>query len=237
MGSSTEEEFSFNGFPPQALQFLRDLARNNNRPWFQAHKPEYENRVLLPAAAFVVALGRRLKGSNEGIHYDPRTNGRGSVMRIYRDIRFSKDKSPYKTYIGVRFWQGAKGGSSPTPGYFIHLVPEGAEVYAGIHAFHKSFLNDYRAAVDRESSGARLQSIVDRLRDSRYEVGGESLKRIPPEYDPEHRRGRLLRFKSLYAKGARIAPNVVTSPDMVEGCYSQCAAMAPLNDWLTSVGA
>ncbi len=157
-------------------------------------------------------------------------------MRIYRDVRFSKDKSPYKTYVGIRFWQGAKGGSPPTPGYFIHLVPEGADIYAGMHAFDKSFLGDYRAAVDRELSGERLQSIVDTLRDSRYEVSGESLKRIPPGYDPEHRRGHLLRFKSIYAKGARIPPKVVTSREMVKSCYSQCEAMAPLNDWLTSVG-
>lgn len=236
MGSFAEDGFSFNGFPPAALQFLRDLAKNNNRPWFQAHKVEYEEKVLLPAAAFVVALGRRLKRLSEDIDYDPRTNGQGSVMRIYRDIRFSKDKTPYRTHVGIRFWQGSRGGSSPRSGYFLHVIPEGVEVYAGMHVFDKSFLADYRAAVDREPTGKRLQSIVDSLRDSQYEVGGESLKRVPPGYDREHKRGRLLRLKSIYANGARIEPKVVTSRDLVERCYSQCEAMAPLNDWLTSVG-
>lgn len=230
------QKLDFRGFPEEAFAFYRQLAENNNREWFQAHKSDYEDYVLLPASAFVVALGSRLKERNGTIHYDPRTNGQGSIKRIYRDLRFSKDKTPYKTNLGIRFWQGVKGGSGPSPGYFMHLEVSGADLYSGIHGFPKPVLTAYRAAVDRESTGAQLEAVLSDLRGARYEVGGEMLKRVPREYDPDHARAPLLRYKSLHARGPHISPDVVTSSDLVATCLTQCETMAPLNDWLAALG-
>ena len=92
----TQEIMPFEGFPKEGFKFFRDIKANNNREWFQEHKQEYIDYLQDPAVAFVIALGERLKSDFPGISYDTRTNGAGSVMRIYRDIRFSKDKSPYK---------------------------------------------------------------------------------------------------------------------------------------------
>ncbi len=83
----------FDGFPLEAMQFFADLEHNNNRDWFQAHKPDYQNHIIAPGKAFVLALGQRLAAISPHIQFDTRTNGAGSMLRIYRDIRFSKDKT------------------------------------------------------------------------------------------------------------------------------------------------
>lgn len=97
---------SFSGFPEEGIQFLADLDVNNNRDWFQANKKLFQERLQIPAQQFVAALGVRLLKISAGIRYDTRTNGSGSLMRIYRDTRFSKDKTPYKTNISMAFWEG-----------------------------------------------------------------------------------------------------------------------------------
>ena len=96
----------FTGFPKEGLQFLADLAHNNNREWFNARKGVYLESVQGPAQAFVAALGRRLKRLSPGIAYDTNPNGGGSLLRIYRDVRFSRDKTPYNTDVRMSFWEG-----------------------------------------------------------------------------------------------------------------------------------
>ena len=96
----------FYGFPREGVQFLEDLAHNNNREWFEAHRQDYREHLLAPAQSFVIALGQELKSISSAIEYDTRTNGSGSIMRIHRDVRFSKDKTPYYTYLRVVFWEG-----------------------------------------------------------------------------------------------------------------------------------
>ncbi len=99
---------NFYGFPAEALRFLEELSKNNNREWFNAHKQEYQDHVLAPAQDFVLALGERLRTISAGIIYDTRTSGSGSILRTHRDIRFSKDKTPYHTYVRMVFWEGSR---------------------------------------------------------------------------------------------------------------------------------
>jgi len=108
---------TFSGFPEEGLQFLTDLGQNNDRDWFDARKQTYTDTIVSPALAFVEALGERLQIISPHIQYDTRTNGAGSLMRIYRDTRFSADKRPYKTWVGIRFWEGgrkARQGDNPS---------------------------------------------------------------------------------------------------------------------------
>ena len=111
----------FEGFPAAGFEWFRKLAKNNNRTWFEKHKQEYVDNLQAPALAMVVELGERLKSVVPSISYDARPNG-GSMMRIYRDIRFSKDKTPYKTHIGINWWEGSgKGGT----GFHFFMDAEG----------------------------------------------------------------------------------------------------------------
>ena len=120
----------FTGFPEQGFEFLRQIARNNSKAWFEAHKAEYIQDLQLPAQALVVALGERLRSLFPTIGYDPRPHG-GSLMRIYRDVRFSKDKSPYKTHIGANFWDGERKAEGS--GFHFFMDAEGARFYVGHH--------------------------------------------------------------------------------------------------------
>jgi len=143
----------FTGFPEGGFEFLRQIAVNNNKAWFEAHKSEYVENLQRPAQAFVVTLGERLRSVFPAIGYDPRPHG-GSLMRIYRDIRFSKDKSPYKTHIGANFWDGDRKGEGS--GFHFFMDAEGARLYVGHHEFSKPLLQAYRAAVLDERQGKQL---------------------------------------------------------------------------------
>lgn len=97
---------TFAGFSPAIFVFLDGLESNNNKEWFEAHKEIYKNEIMAQAPDFVTALGERLQAISPNITYDTRTNGAGSMMRIYRDTRFSKDKTPYKTNLAFVFGKG-----------------------------------------------------------------------------------------------------------------------------------
>ena len=94
---------NFSGFSQEVISFYNELALNNDRDWFNAHKSVYTEKVLEPAQGFVLAMGERLRMLSPNIIADPRTNGSGSIFRIYKDTRFSKDKTPYKTFLGDLF--------------------------------------------------------------------------------------------------------------------------------------
>ena len=122
---------TFAGFPQEGLNFLASLTDNNDRNWFNANKQTYLDNIVAPAVTFVETLGDRLQFISPHIQYDTRTNGQGSLMRIYRDVRFSKDKSPYKTWVGVRFWEGA-GKKTECPGFFLWFESNKAGLYTGM---------------------------------------------------------------------------------------------------------
>ncbi len=187
---------NFSGFPVAGLQFLTNLQQNNNREWFEANKPTYTEHLLNPALEFIGVFGERLHTLHDDITYDLRTNGSGSLMRIYRDTRFSKDKTPYKTNLGIFFWRGNRK-KMENPGYFVHIDAEGARVYAGLYGFSKAQLEAYREAVDDEQRGPALQAAAEAVFDDDYPVMGREYKRVPRGYDAAHPRADLLRHKSL----------------------------------------
>ena len=176
----------FAGFPKESLQYLKDLAANNNREWFKAHEDDYRRFVLTPAQDFVIAFGERLKTISKGISYDPQTNGSGSIMRIYRDIRFSKDKTPYHTYLRIIFWEGSLK-KTENPGYYFSMEPDKAVLYSGLHMFSKELLERYRQAVLDPGLGEDLEAAVQAVKQAgKFDVGGESYKRVPAGFPADH---------------------------------------------------
>ncbi|MCI0352965.1 MAG: DUF2461 domain-containing protein [Acidobacteriales bacterium] len=229
------EKTAFLGFPKESLQFFRSLAANNNRVWFEAHKQDYLDYVQTPAVAFTATLGARLQTLSNGIQFDLRTNGSGSVMRIYRDIRFSKDKTPYKTNLGIMFWQG-KHKKMECPGFYFHLDANGAAMYDGLYVFPEAVLPVYRDAVIDEHLGASLETAIASVKGAGdYEVGGEQTARVPRGYDPAHPRGNLLRHKGLHARSPLIDATILASPQLIEVCFEHCRAMMPLHNWLVEI--
>lgn len=226
---------TFRGFPPAGLDFLASLEKNNDRDWFNAHRQDYEQNLLQPAADFVTQLGLRLRSIAPGIAFDPATSGRGSILRLHRDIRFSKDKSPFHTYMRFLFWEGG-GKKMENPGFFIGFDARSAKIHAGMHAFPKPMLQAYQQAVAGEQSGTELAAALAILgEDPRYEVGGDQYVRVPGGYDGEHPRADLLRYKALYVTTPEIPAGVITSADFLEVCFEHCVRMAPIFHWLVGV--
>lgn len=112
----------FEGFPPETFVFLKGLAKNNTKAWFDEHRDDHEQFHLAPAKAFVEAIGPGLKKISKAINAEPQVNG--SIFRINRDVRFSKDKRPYKTTLDLWFWEGEKRGWE-APGFYLRLKPDG----------------------------------------------------------------------------------------------------------------
>jgi len=227
------KEESFSGFPKKGLQFFEDLRKNNNREWFKPRKQDYEKYIVEPAKAFVVSLGELLKTLSKDLEYDTRTSGQGSIMRIYRDIRFSKDKTPYNTRLRIRFWEGS-GKKGENPGFFFGMDANGAHLYGGLHMFTKPVLAAYRDAVIDNKLGKELDTALKSLKGD-YEVGGEKYKRVPRGFDDSHKRAELLKYKGLHVLSPKIEPEVLTKPKLVDVCFEHCKAMYPLNEWLVKV--
>ncbi len=225
----------FNGFPEEGLQFLADLSQNNNRDWFGARKQTYTETIVNPALAFIETLGQRLLTISPHIQVDTRTNGAGSLMRIYRDTRFSADKSPYKTWVGIRFWEGGRKASE-NPGFFFGFDATGGGLHVGMHGFDKAMLAAYRAAVVDDQLGAELTAALASVQEAGpYQLKGQHYKRVPRGFDAQHPRAELLRFNTLYVSSPGIPPAELASPNLVDVVMDHCHNAAPLQKWLLKV--
>ena len=220
----------FDGFPPEAVTFFMQLQNNNNKPWFDAHKPDYQKYVMEPAQGFIEEMGAKLKQLSPGIHAEPRVNR--SIFRIYRDIRFSPDKTPYKTHLGIWMWQG-EGAKFDSSGYYFHLEPPNMMVGAGIHIFSKDLLQAYRdAVVDPDSGPALVKAIQEVSLEKGYNLGGKHYKRVPRGYDPDHENVELLLYKGLTAGYEQPVPEEFYSADLLDYCYQKYSDMYPIQHWL-----
>ena len=170
-------------FTLATFTFLKDLASNNNREWFQENKQRYERQVKEPALRFITDFAPHLKKISPHFRADPRAVG-GSLFRIYRDVRFSKDKSPYKTMAAAQF-RHEEGKDVHAPGFYIHLEP--GNVFAGCGLWHppSGVLAKVRGAiVDDPTRWKRI--LASPVFKANGTLAGESLNRPPRGFDPEH---------------------------------------------------
>ena len=228
-----DDSGEFNGFPREGITFLSDLSGNNNTTWFKQHRDEYDNHVLEPSRAFINAMGRRLESITPDIIADPRVNR--SLFKINRDIRFSKNKTPYKTHLAIWFWEGV-GKRMECSGYYFHLEPDRLMLGVGIHRFPKDILDKYRHAVVDKKKGPALARALGKVTGSgRCTIGGSHYKRVPRGFDPEHKNVALLLHDGLYAGMETPLPDELFTGDIVDFCAERYAEMAPLHEWLVDV--
>lgn len=228
---------TFAGFSPAIFVFLDGLESNNNKEWFEAHKEIYKNEIMAQAPDFVTALGERLQAISPNITYDTRTNGAGSMMRIYRDTRFSKDKTPYKTNLAFVFWEGPRK-KMENPSFGLQFGTWGCGLYAGQWSFARELLPHFQAAVDDEKRGKELADIIAEIQAAgAYTVEGEQYKRIPKGYLAEHPRADLLRYKGLHVSSPQLDREIMLAPQCVDVLFEHCQAMAPLQQWLVRLEA
>ena len=224
------ETATFAGFRPEAIQFLADLAVNNDRAWFQPRKGEYERLLKRPLEELCVAVDERFRARGVPLRADPAR----SPFRIYRDVRFAKDKSPYKTNVGASFaWADSQDGGAAARahggGGYFHLQP--GEIYVGGGMWHPEppVLATWRQTVDRDP--ARIHAAIDdpafvstfgQLSHEEY-----ALKRVPQGYAADHPEANLLKLKDIVF-GKRLADADAFSPNLPDLLAETLGAAVPV---------
>ena len=171
-------------------------------------------------------MGDALRGKVPGINADPRTDR--SIFRIHRDVRFSKDKSPYKPNLGVILWDGP-GAKMESSGFYLHLEPPEFYLGCGYYMFSKESLAAYRELVTHPKAGPALLRAVKLVEKRGYSIGGEKTKRVPRGFDPAHPRAELLKHKGLYAGIEMKPPAELHGPELVGFCRDHFQALLPLH--------
>ena len=229
---------SFRGFSRDALQFLVDLALNNDRAWFQPRKADYERLLKEPLEALIADLAIELEARDIPLRADPKK----SPFRIYRDTRFSKDKSPYKTHVAASFpWVGSgaatsEGESERHGGGYFHLSPQGSYMGGGMWHPEPARLAAFRRAVDQDT--ARTLAVINEpgfvARFTNLSDDGETLKRIPQGYAANHPQADLLKMKNV-TFGRPLTEKEALSKDLPRILADDFAAGVPVMSFLASL--
>jgi uncharacterized protein (TIGR02453 family) len=205
-------------FSPELFGFLRELKANNDRTWFNANKGRYERDVKEPALAFVEDLGYRLPAVAPHLVADKR-----SMFRIYRDTRFAKDKTPYKTHVGIYF-RHARSAEADTAGLYLHLEPDHAFLGAGIwHPGSPALKRIRDALVARPDEWRRA---VDAVGPEWRQADGEALKRAPVGYSADHPLIEDLKRKS-FAVTSPLSEQDITASGLLDLCEERAARARP----------
>ena len=215
-------------FTPATFDFLGELAANNNRDWFGIHKPRYERDVKSPALRFISDFGPRLARISSRFRADPRANG-GSLFRIYRDTRFSRDKSPYKTHTGIHFRHEA-ARDAHAPGFYLHLEPGSVFVGCGVWRPGGPALRKIREAID-EDPDSWLRASRNAVFRASFELSGDSLIRAPRGFGVDHPLIEDLRRKDFIGV-ARLDEKTVSSEGFLDEFDQLCRDAAPFQRWL-----
>jgi uncharacterized protein (TIGR02453 family) len=201
----------FEGFPSAALDFYDDLELDNTKSFWEAHKHVYESAVRLPMLALTAALADEF--------------GTAKVFRPYRDVRFAKDKTPYK---GA---QGAFVPVGPATGWYVEIGSPGVRVGGGYYHAGGPDLARIRTAIDVEHSGRELALLVASLQSDGFELRGEQLKTTPRGYAADHPRIDLLRYKSM-SLGKSYGFENLDTPDLLDRVRDDWRALRPLVEWV-----
>jgi uncharacterized protein (TIGR02453 family) len=206
----------FEGFPEAALDFYDDLETDNTRSFWAAHRDIYETAVRAPMVALLEELGPEF--------------GTAKVFRPYRDVRYAKDKTPYKTH------QGGFVAAGESAGWYVQVDPRGVMVGVGVYHASPEPLGRMRDAIVDDRRGRRLEAIVADLAGSGWTIGGDRLKTTPRGYDPQHPRIELLRHKTLSATRSYGFEPVIHTAGLRELIAKDWRAGGQLIEWLTDNG-
>jgi len=216
-------------FTPRFFEFFEELSRNNNRDWFEQNRARYEREVREPMLAFIADFAPRLRKISARYVADPRPTG-GSMMRIYRNLRFSRDKTPYRTNAAAAFGH-RDGAHFNSPSFYLSLSP--AEAFAGVGVWHPQAdtLAKIRDAIVAHPSKWK-SAVNDRKFRARFEIMGDMLSRPPKGYDANHPLIEDLKRKDFIG-GAEFTRMEVCSAEFMDLFSSACASASPFMKFLT----
>lgn len=219
----------FNGFPKDFFKFFNELKKNNTRDWFTANKPRYHESVVQPMGEYIVSIAPHLERISPFYKADPKPHN-GSMFRIYRDTRFSKDKTPYKTHAACHFRHKA-GRDAHAPGFYLHIETDRISIGGGIWRPPSKQLGQIREFIaDNPSAWTKLtrSSVLKKMGG----IQGDSLKRPPRGYDPDARHIDDLKRKSFYLMADADA-ELALGPELVTESSKVFRQAAKLNHFIT----
>jgi uncharacterized protein (TIGR02453 family) len=215
-------------FGPDTLAFLGELREHNDRAWFDAHRADYQAAYVEPAKDFVEAAAPILRRLVPAVHAEPRVLG--SIFRINRDTRFSKDKRPYKDHLDFWFWEGERRAAQS--GFYLRVTPDLVGIGAGAHHFDRDALDRFRTAVADPASGARLAEIAAGIERDGLQIGNERYKRPPRGFDADGPAAGFLLHDGLFV-ATQEPPEIATDPArLMPACEAVWTRLAPLHRWL-----
>ena len=219
---------AFAGFPEETLAFLKGLSGHNDKAWFDAHRADYNSFYVGAARAFVDDMGPRLAAISPGVQFAAKVNG--SIGRINRDVRFSRDKRPYKDYLDLWFWHGEKRGWD-NPGFFFRLTPETVLIGVGMLGFPKPMLERYRKVVSDSAEATALKAVLAGVAASGpYQVAGPDRKTPPRGWPAEGDSAEMLRYEGLSAV-LEWDNGIALGPDLVAFCLGHWRKCWPIGAW------
>jgi uncharacterized protein (TIGR02453 family) len=224
----------FEGFRPESIQFLADLAEHNDRAWFQPRKADYERLIRRPFEQLVEALAPRFAARDMPLEADPRR----SIFRIYRDTRFAKDKSPYKTHQAARFaWTegAAMASQAHGAGGYFHFEPGAMYLGGGMYLPDRPLLDAWRRQVVDQPAIVHRALDDPGFIDTFGQVSShDPFKRVPPGYPPDHPDAELLRMRDVVF-GRPLSDDEVLSPALPDTIADGLAAAMPVLRMLASL--
>ena len=222
----------FKGFSKGFITFFEDLKQNNSKTWFEKNRKDYEQFVMHPSREFVEVMGEKLRKIAPGVHAIPKINK--SLFKINRDVRFSKDKSPYKTYMGIWMWDGDRKRMECS-GFYLHVEDNRLMIGVGIKMFPKPLLDHYRRAVIDRKLGAELVKTIKKVSSKGYLVNGKHYKKVPRGFDADHPNAEFLLYNGLTARIEETIPKSFFSNAIIDDAYTHYRNMLPIHQWLKKV--
>ena len=220
---------AFEGFPESGLAFLRDLAEHNDRDWFEAHRSAWDAEIVPAMLAWCGELQARLREVMPKLIFVPRVGG--SLYRLNRDVRFSKDKRPYKRHVAALLWEGG-AEKQEAPGLYLHVSPGEVIFGGGLYVFEEGRLDRYRKLLHNPDSAERLQAALATAKKAGLKLEGEKLGKPPRGFDPEGTFAELSKHQGLVVVRSMKPAGWLHSRDALDKSEAAARAYAPLHAWM-----
>ncbi len=222
----------FDGFKEDALKFLDEIKENNTKVWFEDNRHRWEELILEPNKAYVQEMGEHLIALAPFIRAEPKVSG--SLFRIYRDTRFSKDKTPIKTKIGIMFWQGT-AHRMQCPCFYMQYKSQEVYLATGIRVFKTELLKQYREYIKDEKNAKALHEILEDLKHKGITIGETHYKRVPVGFDKESKYAYLSQYNGLFVHKIFKPNKTFLSSKIINYNFKFYDSTIELFNWLDSL--
>ncbi|WP_121626720.1 TIGR02453 family protein [Poseidonibacter antarcticus] len=220
---------NFNGFKKEGINFLKELEMNNTKVWFENNRHIWEEHILRPNVAFVEEMGETLEMLVPTIKAKPKVSG--SLFKIYRDTRFSKDKTPMKDKIGILFWQGQAHRMQSSSYYLFYDVNQ-YFIATGIRTFKPPLLKAYRKYIQNKTNARNLHNILEDIKKKGYQLPEPKYKRLPQGFDKDNEYAYLSKYNAIFGFQTYKLDETFYSEKIIDKAFNVFQDMDSLREWL-----